>query len=179
MTDVGSVYGEALYGLAREEGVEAPIMEQLKVLRGCFDREPDFLRLLSARNLSKQERCSIVDQSFRGKVHSHVLSFLKLLTEKGHACRFGDCVEVYRQHYNADHGIAVVTAVTAVPLTDAQAKKLRAKLGTITGKTIELDNRVDPACMGGVRLDYDGLRLDDTVAHRLDTVAALLKNTVV
>ena len=48
----------------------------------------------------------------------------------------------------------------------------------MTGKTILLANRVDPTCLGGVRLDYDGQRLDDTVSHRLDSVRELLKNTV-
>ena len=47
-----------------------------------------------------------------------------------------------------------------------------------TGKTIDLQNRIDPACLGGIRLDYDGKRLDDTVSHRLDSIGALLKNTV-
>ena len=35
---------------------------------------------------------------------------------------------------------------------------------------------VDAACLGGVRLDYDGKRVDDTVRHRLDTVRRMLVN---
>ena len=71
-----------------------------------------------------------------------------------------------------------MTAVTAVPMTEAQQKRLTAKLEALTGKTVELHSRIDPSCLGGVRLDYDGKRLDDTVAHRLDAVRTLLKNTV-
>ena len=178
MTQVGSVYGEALYGLAREENLEKAVLEELKVLDESFSREPGFLKLLSAPNLSKEERCGIVDECFRGKVHAYVLNFLKILTEKGYIRRFSECVEAFRQQYNSDHGILRVTAVTAVALTKDQAAKLCAKLAGITGKTIDLANRVDPACIGGVRLDYDGKRLDDTVSHRLDAIGSLLKNTV-
>ena len=74
MTQVGSVYGEALYGLAREEGLEKVILGELKVLNESFSREPGFLKLLSAPNLSKEERCKIIDDCFRGKVHEYVLS---------------------------------------------------------------------------------------------------------
>ena len=63
-------------------------------------------------------------------------------------------------------------------LTKEQAEKLSAKLGQLTGKKIDLTNRVDPGILGGVRLDYDGKRLDDTVSHRLESVRAMLKNTV-
>ena len=178
MTQVGSVYGEALYSLAREEGLDKTVLEQLKVLDQSFSQEPGFLKLLSAPNLSKEERCKVLDDCFRGKVQEYVLNFLKILTEKGYIRRFSECVEAFRQQYNADHGILCVTAVTAVPLTQAQEGKLCAKLAGITGKTIDLANRVDPACMGGVRLDYDGKRLDDTVSHRLEAIGSLLKNTV-
>ena len=178
MTQVGSVYGEALYSLAREEALDGSILEELKVLDRSFSQEPAFLKLLSAPNLSKEERCKIIDDCFRGKVHSYVLSFLKILTEKGYIRRFSECVEAFREQYHEDHGILCVTAVTAVALSEAQEKKLCDKLSGITGKTIDLTNRVDPSCIGGVRLDYDGKRLDDTVSHRLDAIGSLLKNTV-
>ena len=178
MTEVGSVYGEALYSLAREEGLSESILEELKALRAGFSQEPDYVRLLSAPSLSKEERCQIVDGSFRGMVHPYVLNFLKILTEKGYARHFSGCCDAYQELYNAEHGILPVNAVTAVPLTGEQTERLSAKLSKMTGKTIELRNRVEPGCLGGVRLDYDGKRVDDTVAHRLDAVRNLLKNTV-
>ena len=178
MTQIGSVYAQALYSLAKDEGQSLPIMKQMKVLHDSFAQEPDFLRLLASPNLSKQERCRIVDDSFRGKVHPYVLNFMKLLTEKGYMGHFSACCQAYQDLYNEDNGILVVKAVTAVALTDAQSKALSEKLARITGKTIELENRVDPACLGGVRLDYDGMRVDDTVSHRLETIGNLLKNTV-
>ena len=149
MTQIGNVYGEALYSLAREEGLSDAVLQELKLLRDAFTQEPDY-----------------------------VLNFLKILTEKGYARYFCDCCDAYRELYNSDHGILTVKAVTAVALTDQQAAKLSNKLAAITGKTIELQNLVDPGCLGGVRLDYDGKRVDGTVASRLDAVRSLLKNTV-
>ena len=83
-------------------------------------------------------------------------------------------------HSNADkpsHSPSV-TAVTAVALSEAQSGKITEKLHKITGKNIILHNRIDPAVLGGVRLDYDGQRLDDTVSHHLDAVRELLSKTV-
>ncbi len=178
MTQAGSVYGQALYDLAKSEHLDSLLLQQLQVLRESFAQEPDFLRLLSMPQLTKQERCQILDQSFREKVHPYVLNFMKILTEKGYIRQFPDCCETYRQLYNRDNGILSVTAVTAVALRDDQIHRLKQKLASITGKTIELKNCVDPHCLGGVRLDYDGKQLDDTLSHRLDAVRSLLKNTV-
>ncbi len=178
MTEAGNVYGQALYDLAKSEDLSAPILQELKALEESFSQEPEFLRLLAAHNLSKAERCGILDDTLGGKVHPYVLNFLKILTEKGYSKHFGDCCKAYRGFYNQDNGILPVTAVTAVALSPEQAEKLTAKLSAQTGKTVELTNRVDPETLGGVRLDYDGKRVDDTVAHRLDAVRGLLKNTV-
>ena len=178
MTQVGSVYGEALYDLARSENLDETILKELDVLAKSFDAEPDFIKLLGTPSLSKEERCRILDDSFRGKVQPYVLNFLKILTEKGYMRHFSHCCDAYRECYNRHHGILVVTAVTAVALTAAQQARLTDKLSGITGKTIDLRNRVDPDVLGGVRLDYDGKRLDDTVAHRLNAIHGVLKNTV-
>ena len=97
---------------------------------------------------------------------------------KGLYDHFPHCCESYEKHYNEDHNILSVKAVTAVPLSEKQAQALTQKLTRTTGKTIVLTNRVDPTCLGGVRLDYDGQRLDDTISHRMDSVRELLKNTV-
>ena len=178
MTQIAATYAQALYDLAKDENLTEAILTQLQALQEGFSAEPDFLRLLSTPGLSKEERCRIVDASFREKVHTYVLSFIKILVEKGYVRHFADCCKAYKTLYNADHGILPVLAVTAVALNDTQKQKLTTKLETITGKTVELENRVDASVLGGVRLDYDGKRVDGTVQNRLDTIAGLLKNTV-
>ena len=178
MTEVGTVYGESLYELAKDESISQELGQQLKVLRQSFQQEPDFIRLLSSPSLTKAERCQVLDDSFRGRIHPYLLNFLKILTEKSYVRHFPDCCAAYAQRYNEDNGILSVTAVTAIALTAQQANALTEKLSRITGKTIDLSNRIDPSCLGGIRLDYDGQRLDDTLAHRLRSIRDLLKNTV-
>ena len=153
-------------------------MEQLQALDGCFDAQPDYLKLLASHDLPKQERTALLEEGFRGKVHQYVLNFLKLLTEKGYIRHFSACCRTYREQYHADNGILEVRAVSAVPLTDAQKQRLTDKLTDMTGKTVALVCREDPAVLGGIRLNFDGKQVDGTVQGRLETMSKLLKNTV-
>ena len=82
MTEVGTVYGESLYELAKDESLSQELGQQLKVLRQSFQQEPDFLRLLSSPSLTKAERCQVLDDSFRGKIHPYLLNFLKMILQK-------------------------------------------------------------------------------------------------
>ena len=179
MTRAGSVYGQALFDLAHSEGCDEAVLQEIRALSEGFDQEPDFLRLMTAANISKEERCQILDRSFRGKVHPYVLNFMKILVEKGYFKEFSYCVEAYKSFYHKEHGILEVKATSAVPLTDSQRQRLKEKLECITGKTVELACVVDPRCLGGMRLDYDGRRVEDTLRQRLDSLGDLLKNTAI
>lgn len=178
MTQIGSAYGEALYALAKEEGLSQPILEQLSVLEQCFEAEPDYLKLLSAASVPKQERTRILDEAFSKTLQPYLLNFLKILAEKGYIRHFPHCCTAYRRCYYEDNGILPVTAVSAVALNGAQTKRLTEKLTAITGKTILLSNQVEPELLGGLRLDFDGKQLDDTIRHRLESIRQMLKNTV-
>lgn len=172
------VYGQGLYALAKEEGLEEAILQELDLLKTAFAGEPDFLKLLSSANVAKEEQLSVIDSSFRGKVQPYVLNFLKLLTEKGYIARFGECCEAFRNQYNQDKGILQVRAVSAIALTENQKQQLTDKLAAITGKKIDLVCKEDKSVLGGVRLSYGGVQVDGTVQSRLQAMEKRLKNTV-
>ena len=178
MTDIVNVYGQALYDLAKDENLTEELLGQLTVLSESFAAEPAFVQLLCAPSIPKQERCQVLDDSLRGQVHPYVLNFLKILTEKGYMRHFSGCCRLFKQQYNEDHGILPVVAVTKLPLSDELRRKLADKLSEVTGKTVSLECRVDPECLGGVRLELDGIQVDGTIRHRLQEIRKLLKNTV-
>ncbi len=178
MTQMENNYAQGLYSLAKDENLSQEIYQQMMALDAGIAQQPEFLRLLAAPNLSKDERLKILDESFRDKVHPYVLNFMKILTEKGYIRHFSGCCQAYKEQYYTDNGILSVCAVSAVALSEAQLARLTEKLEELTGKTVALTCRVDEECLGGVRLDYDGRRIDGTVKNRLDSVSKLLKNTV-
>ena len=62
MAEIGLQYGQALYSLAQQEHLEEEILRQLLVLRDSFQQEADFCRLMQSANLSKQEKCAILEE---------------------------------------------------------------------------------------------------------------------
>lgn len=173
MTEIAKMYGGSLYDLAAEEGLETRILGELEEVNALFKANPDYLHLLSIPSIPKKERCGLLDEALRGQVHLYVLNFLKILCEKGTLRELGGCTRAYRIRYNEAHGILEATATSAIALTKEQTAALHQKLEALTGKTIDLQTKVDPAVLGGIRLDIDGTELDGTVQNRL---AALRRN---
>lgn len=168
MTDLAREYGEGLYELCEEENLAESGLEQMQMLKSCFKEQPDFLMLLSNMALPKEERCGVIEKTLRGQVHDYVLNFLKILCERNLLHQFYGCEEAYRNLYNQQHSILEAVVTTASPLNDAQRKQLMEKLRSMTGHSITLKEKVDTAVIGGVLLEMDGKRYDNTLRHRLD-----------
>ena len=167
MTETARMYGGSLYDLAAEEGLDERILGELDGVTALLNGDAEYLHLLSIPSIPKKERCALLDEAFRGQVHLYVLNFMKLLCEKGALRELPGCARAYRLRYNEAHGILEATATTAVAMTEQQAKSLHEKLEKLTGKTIDLKTKVDPAVLGGIRLDIEGTELDGTVRSRL------------
>ena len=167
MTETARMYGGSLYDLAAEEGLDERILGELEGVTALLNGDTEYLHLLSIPSIPKKERCALLDEAFRGQVHLYVLNFMKLLCEKGALRELPGCARAYRVRYNQAHGILEATATTAVAMTEQQAKSLHEKLEKLTGKTIDLKTKVDPAVLGGIRLDIEGTELDGTVRNRL------------
>ena len=167
MTELAKRYGGSLYDLAAEEALTDRLLQELQTAVDSIKAEPQYLRLLATPSVPKQERCGLLDEALRGQVHLYVLNFLKILCEKGTLRELPGCARAYRVRYNQAHGILEAAATTAVAMTEQQVKSLHEKLEKLTGKTIDLKTKVDPAVLGGIRLDIEGTELDGTVQNRL------------
>ena len=179
MTEIARMYGGSLYDLAAEEGLEGRILEELDAVSALLKDDPQYLHLLSIPSIPKKERCGLLDEALKGRVHPYVLNFLKILCEKGTLRELPGCARAYRVRYNQAHGILEAVAVTAIPMTEEQTARLHEKLEAVTGKRIDLKTKVDPAVLGGIRLDIEGTELDGTVKNRLASLRSSIANVTV
>ncbi|MBQ8647080.1 MAG: ATP synthase F1 subunit delta [Oscillospiraceae bacterium] len=169
MSEIAKLYGGALYDLAAEEGLEAELLAQQETLLELMAAEPDWLRLLAIPSIPKPERTALLGEALAG-AHPYLINFAKILCEREAIGEWPACCKEYRRRYNAAHGIVTATATAALPLTGDQKARLEAKLSAMTGKQVQVAVKVDPDCLGGIRLDLDGVQLDGTLKSRLAAV---------
>ncbi|MFI3169912.1 MAG: ATP synthase F1 subunit delta [Faecalibacterium sp.] len=167
MTQVAKMYGGSLYDLAAEENIAEEIRTELDAVCGLLAENPTYQHLLCLPNIPKKERCALLEEAFGGNIQPYLLNFLKILCENGTFSELKGCAQEYHNRYNEAHGILVAVATAAQPLTEAETEALRASLAEKTGKQIELSVTIDPACLGGLRVDVEGTAFDGTVKGRL------------
>ena len=172
MTGLAKEYGEALYELARDENLRPQVHEELTAISSIIDAEPAFSRLLCSRAVERENRLKVVDETFAGRAHPYIVSFMKLLVEKERFDSFDTCVKWFHQRYNEDFGIVEARVTTAVALSHSEREALKAKLESISGKTVSLITHVDKQLLGGVRVEMEGKRYDNTIQNKLGRLKA-------
>lgn len=178
MTGLAREYGEGLYELARDEDLGLMIFEQLDDIAALLKEQPAFIRLLCSRAIDRASRLKIVDDTFGNHVHPYVTNFMKLLVQKEHFDAFLLCAEWFHQRYNEDNGIVEAHVTSAVALTRDELAALRVTLSRISGRQVKLITAVDPSLIGGVRVEMDGRRYDNTIQDRLGRLKRSLTQTL-
>ena len=98
-------------------------------------------------SIEKQEREKLIDEAWGGSVHPYTQNIID------------------------------VRAASAVPLTEAQTKRLREKLEAKCKKHVELTVQTDPTLLGGIRLELPDRQLDGSVQSHLSQIQQLLESS--
>ena len=167
MTGLAREYGEGLYELARDEHLLDELHGELTEIGALMREQPEFIRLLCSRAIERDKRLEVVDDTFKGRCHAYIVNFMKLLVEKERGDILPDALAYFHQRYNEDMGIVEARVTSAVPLTDNDLEALRQKLHDISKKQVHLLTKVDPSVIGGVRVEMDGRRYDNTIQNKL------------
>ena len=178
MTGLANEYGEGLYELARDEELRPQLHQQLAEIRALLEKQPDYIRLLCSRAIERDARLQVVEDAFAGKAHPYLVNFMKLLVEKEHFDAFIDCCRWFHQRYNEDYGIVEARVTSAVALSDADQAALTAKLEQIAGRKVALITAVDASLIGGIRVEMDGRRYDNTIQNRLGRLKYSLQHSL-
>lgn len=179
MTETARKYGGSLYELASEEGKTDEVLAQLDEVLTLMKENPSYEKLLSEPSISREERLKLLDDAFGASLWPYLLNFLKILCEKGYMSELKGCSREFRRRYNEEHGIAEAVATSARELTEAQKSALTDKLEKMSGKKVELTCYVNPALIGGLRLDFEGKRYDGSARERLDSLRSIIRNTTI
>lgn len=181
MTDAyngAKAYSDALFMLAEELGETEAVKQDVEALIALISENPTYTDLLDTPALNKDERLALADEAFKS-FNKSLLNLIKILSEKRHARLLRGIAEDFLATYDKSRGIEKVDAISAVPLSEKQIERLRAKLEKITGKQIIVRNTIDPTLLGGMKLRYMGIQLDGSVRTKLDSFEKSLSELVI
>jgi len=164
---VAKKYSTALFNIVREKKLVDEAYEQFAQLDHVVKSDKTLLQFLLAPHILDQDKEAAVKEIFGPRLEPLFLEFLLVLINKHRIGYLHDIVEEFRELVAEARGIAVARVTTAIPLDDQARSRLIEKLKAKTGKTIELEERVDPTILGGMIVILGDQIIDGSVRNEL------------
>lgn len=164
------IASDSILAAAQNAGELERVEEELfRVARLVADQR-DLRRALTDRQAEPEARAALARTVFGSTLHP---ATAQLLERSARAPRGRNIVAAITELLRlvAARRHKLVAAVTsAQPLTKAQSARLANLLETAYGRSVQLNISVDPAVIGGLRIDIGSDVVNATVSARLDDV---------
>lgn len=167
MRQTDKEYAEALFMLSVEDGMQEEYLDALLDAKKVVEENPDYIDFLLSPAVPLKERIDAIEEAFAEALPENVVSYIKLLCEKGRINELISSINEYIKLSSALMNKAYAHIYSAVALSDEQKSALVLKLEKITGKTIEPEYTIDSALIGGIKIEIEGKIYDGSIKTRL------------
>jgi F-type H+-transporting ATPase subunit delta len=169
MAYVAFQYGEALFSLALEQGNEESILKEYQSVLDGIDSE--IYHFLNHPKITKE----VKKQTFEKVVQDTTfLHFIYVLIDNNRIDLLEDVYGEYKKLYDAKNDVLEVLVTSGKDLTSKEQEQLIQSLEKKLKRTVKLTSVVDPKIVGGLKVEYEGMILDETINHHLNRLKASL-----
>ena len=175
-TEAGERYARALFDLADDTGEIAAVEADLKSLKNMLADSADLRHLLASPAIAAADKgkglAAIADKA---KFAATTKKFLGLVAAHGRARDLPSIMGSFDVLSAKRRGAVSAVVTTAIPMSAAQSKGVAAALRTALGKDPEIETRVDPAILGGIKVRVGSRLFDASLKSKLDSLKFALK----
>jgi F-type H+-transporting ATPase subunit delta len=167
LEELGRVYGDALFDVAKETGKLDLIHEQLGEFADAVSASHDLQIFLFSPYFSSTEKREGLARAVSGG-EEELMNFLELLAEKHRMPALWHIRRRFDERWAEENRRLDVRLVSAVELDEKVVEHVRAEVERQTERTIELEAEVDPDILGGLVLRVGNMVLDASIRNKLE-----------
>ena len=161
-------YARAVFDIAREKNELERWLADLKQVAGLAadGRAVAWLESASVKTDLKNQFL----QASLNDISPLAMNLVKLLIARGNLAAINAITGAYEALLNRHRGLEIATVTSATALDDATEAAIKQQLAAITGETIQIKTKVDPAVLGGFIAKIGDHVIDGSASHRLEAL---------
>jgi ATP synthase F1 delta subunit len=167
LEDIGSVYAEALFDVAKENDKLDEIHEQLAQVVDALNEHRELQVFFFSPYFTSAEKREGISKAFVG-AEPELVNFLELMAEKHRMPAVFAARSIFEELWAAERKRLEVRLVSAVELDEKVIKKVGEEIERRTGREIDLEATVDDNILGGLVLRVGNMIWDASVRGRLE-----------
>ena len=166
---LASVYASAGLDAAGGIGEQEQVVNELDAIVGeVLSLDPRLQQILASVLIAAEEKVSMLDRLFGGKVSTTTLNLLKVMARHKRLNLLRDVAKVSRKLWQARSGRIPVELETANPLDAALEKEILVAFGDVLGADPIVTQRVNPDLIAGFVIRVGDRVYDGSIQTRLE-----------
>jgi len=169
-------YASALYDLAQSENSLEAAESGLVSIQKLIAESPDFSRFLRSPVIGTEEKTQVVEAILR-KAHTNglIANFMRLVARNGRLFALPVMIAAFRDLAARSRDEVLAEVTSAAPLNKTQLDSLAATLKQKIGKTVTLQEHVDPSLIGGLVVKVGSQMIDSSLKTKLTAMKIAMK----
>lgn len=161
-------YARSLMQLAQERNEVEAVREDMLLVAETCGNSLDLRLLLNSPVVKAETKEKVLDRVFGGKIGEMTARFIKVMLRKGREALLPEVAQAFQEAYRRDKGILLAEVSSAIALNDtARAEVKRLAEERHPGKSIILQETVDPTLIGGVVVRIGDEQVDGSISRAL------------
>ena len=165
MSYIAFQYAEALHNIAVESNTVKSLLEDFKTINDVIDEE--IYNFLNHPKISKKDKKEIIQNSIENDL---LMRFMFVLIDNSRIPLLKECLDEFEQIVNDTNKVMNIQVFSKKLLSVEEINQLNVNLKKRHNKTIILENIVEQEIIGGLRIEYNGMILDDTINNYLNNL---------
>lgn len=161
-------YAEAFFSIARENNKINDYQLELETVVKTIQEVDNLKEYMNHLLIPVAAKKDVLKQLFAEQLSPVTLNFIMMIVDKKRETYLEVIIEEYKDMADEYRNIAKVVMIAAKEVPEEDVKYLAEKLSASTGKTVQLNLKVDPTLLGGVKLRMGDQIIDGTVAKKLE-----------
>ena len=173
-------YARALLDVAVKEQADLERIENdLSQFADLFKQYPLLEKvLLNPAVPVPRKRAAVADLLAQARFTPIVTKLLTLLADRDRLVLIPDLLASYRDRLLEHRGVVRAEVTTASTLDPGRADVIRQSLAALTGRTVQLATKIDPAIVGGLIARIGSTVYDGSVTRQLEKMKERLTKSV-
>ena len=168
---VAARYAKSLLELAKEQGVVEQVNQDMLFFSKVCDENRALQLTLKSPVVRHQQKMAILKQIFEQRVSPVSYTIFTIITRKNREAVLYAIAKEFHHQYNQYKNIQPAQVTTTFPLDEPLRAKFRQLVTESTGgKQVELQEKVDPALIGGFVLKVGDRQIDESLRSRLQSL---------
>jgi ATP synthase F1 delta subunit len=165
--EIARVYAEALFDVAKDKDVLDRVHEELDQFADALEEDRELQIFFFSPYFSSAEKREGLDKAVSG-ASQELVNFLELLIEKHRMPLIFRIRRQFDDLWKRERRKLDVTVTSAVELDPDVVREVGDAIEERTGRSVELNSKVEEGILGGLVLQVGNMVLDASIRNRLE-----------